>query len=81
MRCIKWAETLVNITRAVEDGKPVIDKDITIGGELGVEKTNMNLSSSSRNYYRKPYRKIWWHRWRVWRNCNRWTIHKESQLT
>jgi len=27
-------ETLSNITRAVEDGKPVIDKDITIGGKL-----------------------------------------------
>lgn len=27
-------ETLANITRAVEDRKPVIDKDITIGGKL-----------------------------------------------
>ncbi|WP_050607144.1 proline reductase-associated electron transfer protein PrdC [Clostridium niameyense] len=28
------AETLANITRAVEDGKPVIDKDITVIGKL-----------------------------------------------
>jgi len=27
-------ETLSNITRAVEDGKPVIDKDITVAGKL-----------------------------------------------
>lgn len=28
-------ETLCNIVRAVEDRKPVIDKDITVGGKLG----------------------------------------------
>lgn len=28
------AETLANITRAVEDGKPVIDKDITVIGKI-----------------------------------------------
>ncbi|EHN16616.1 putative electron transport protein, partial [Clostridium sporogenes PA 3679] len=28
------AETLANITRAVEEGKPVIDKDITVIGKL-----------------------------------------------
>ncbi|GAA0785627.1 proline reductase-associated electron transfer protein PrdC [Hathewaya limosa] len=28
------AETLANITRAVEEGKPVIDKDLTIAGKL-----------------------------------------------
>lgn len=27
-------ETLANMVRAVEDGKPVIDKDITVGGKL-----------------------------------------------
>lgn len=27
-------ETLVNIVRAVDEGKPVIDKDITVGGKL-----------------------------------------------
>src|SRR5690606_52275 len=27
-------ETLANLTRAVEDLKPVIDKDITVGGKL-----------------------------------------------
>lgn len=31
-------ETLCNITRAVEDGKPVIDKDITVGGKLRNQK-------------------------------------------
>jgi proline reductase-associated electron transfer protein PrdC len=31
-------ETLSNITRAVEDGKPVIDKDITVAGKLNNEK-------------------------------------------
>lgn len=29
------AETLANIVRAVEDRKPVIDKDVTVGGKLG----------------------------------------------
>ncbi|MCH5138234.1 proline reductase-associated electron transfer protein PrdC [Clostridiaceae bacterium UIB06] len=32
------AETLANITRAVEDRKPVIDKDITVAGKLKGEK-------------------------------------------
>lgn len=32
------AETLANITRAVEDGKPVIDKDITVVGKLNKGK-------------------------------------------
>lgn len=31
-------ETLANITRAIEDRKPVIDKDITIGGKLKKNK-------------------------------------------
>lgn len=31
-------ETLCNIVRAVEDRKPVIDKDITVGGKLGNHK-------------------------------------------
>ncbi len=34
-KCIVMnAETLANITRAVEEGKPVIDKDITVIGKL-----------------------------------------------
>lgn len=32
-------ETLCNITRAVEDGKPFIDKDVTVGGKLKNHKT------------------------------------------
>lgn len=35
-------ETLCNITRAVEDGKPVIDKDVTVGGKLNNHK-NENI--------------------------------------
>lgn len=31
-------ETLSNITRAVEDGKPVIDKDVTVAGKLKNDK-------------------------------------------
>lgn len=37
-------ETLCNIVRAVEDRKPVIDKDVTVGGKLGNhEKVNVFL--------------------------------------
>lgn len=35
-------ETLCNITKAVEDGKPVIDKDVTVGGKL-CNKKNANI--------------------------------------
>ncbi|MDD2495938.1 MAG: proline reductase-associated electron transfer protein PrdC [Tissierellia bacterium] len=35
-------ETLCNITRAVEEGKPVIDKDVTVGGKL-CNKKDVNI--------------------------------------
>jgi len=44
-------ETLANMTRAVEDRKPVIDKDITVGGQLVKGRDPQVFFSGSDRYF------------------------------